>query len=963
MFTSILNQARTEGFRQAEPEEAVTEFLATKAKAKGVNFYVAAFLQYIRRVMGLGKNLDTATRLSDVLAILNEGVDVSQENTLFEAYKNMDDLVRTISGSIVDRPKAKRGDYLEILRKEFKNITTSDASNFYQDENKNDVAKRLSVFIGDQELGEFSTKFKDKKYTMSQVAARAVFERAEISTRNREDADITETITFEGRELTYPQVVEYFDKIYATQRIYGKMLHSFMQYKLEIDPALKLAAKIQAEEYAKQYGVPFITLERHENLVKINENFQEIMEKAGIFIPSDKSIGVPKNKFDRVSPEVVLMSELVTDSEGKPIGTTADGLIQHENGDFSLVDWKSGNIAKDMNTSLLLQFGEELGITDSKLSRAYLELAFRALMLKEKFPEATFRNIQLIQLDKEGEARPMKLDLQPYLWVIGNYYKKTNPEAYAKMQAKGLYDVINYQGASSSLVKVYDQIQNLPFEDQLAYLKAKLASIHRGKTQEEINSNSQLKQLSAEYTEAILELEKVTGINLESKTPDLPYLSKGFKSFSDIANPKVQTLHKVIMEAKGAITNKLKHYTDEHDDLYNKVVKSANKSKRFWLDSGAGVSLVYSLISLNPFWFGITILSHKFLSRKMFPSTRSHFAFMWKQSTDKGRPGYFMNTEDYYIDNGQRIEMSEAQKNYRNFVHRTMKNEYHQTMHEIVGYKYDNPGQPIYKYQQLELPSELPDDFMPRVPKPLEEIREEEPYLKNWAGIGTTVSHRAKTFFTSFIEDHFENKATPIPLRYFIHSNSPIITDEAHSFNAESAYKMFMGNLLYKQNMDSVYDIAIGTSNALDEEKDEVGNKRYPLLTEWLNDSIFPHILGTSKDTKLMTRKWVVTSGAIMEKLAGIRKGTKYTISQEKVLRLMKTSVTFTVMAFKVWGPVRNALMIGLSTTTKTTQGIISKIVGVPPDGVDNLSIKGASTVFTDFIGKKLAGKEDESKL
>lgn len=102
-----------------------------------------------------------------------------------------------------------------------------------------------------------------------------------------------------------------------------------------------------------------------------------------------------------------------------------------------------------------------------------------------------------------------------------------------------------------------------------------------------------------------------------------------------------------------------------------------------------------------------------------------------------------------------------------------------------------------------------------------------------------------------------------------------------------------------------------------------------------------------------------------MNKVTGIAKGTPLIISQERVLRMLKSSVTFMAMAFKVWGPVRNALMLSLATITKTVNfgTFISKIVGVPPDAVDELSIKGAGTVFRDFVAKKMQNKEEESKL
>ena len=964
LFESILAQARLAGYAHKEAEEAVVEFLAAKAVAKGFDFYMASFLDFVKRVFGIKTTLSSATKLSEVLAILNRSnVDISGETTLFEAFKNMDEMVRTIRGTLRDRPDEVRPDFLSILEKEFVGVSTSDTSDFYQDKAGNNLAKRLSAFVAD----EFSTRIKNRRISQSQWAAIEIFSREGITVNEKTMDTITDRIMFQGLPMSFKDVVAEMDKVFARQRLYGKMVHAYIQYLVENDPQKKAAAKTSALQYAKDYGEPFISLETHPDLVRISENLNSIMETAGIFIPTVETLGVPREKFDRIASEIVYTSDIIQDSDGNNIGTTADGLIQHENGDFSLVDWKTGNITSDMTSPILLEYGEKLGIPDSKLSRAYLELAIRALMLKAKFPNATFRNIQLVKIDKQGHSRAMKLDLELYLHLIENYVKATNAAKHADMSKDGLFDVHNYRGAASSIVRVFDQIKNLPFEDQLQYLKTQLSALYQRRSKEEVESDPILKKQSKLYTEAILELEKVHGTNLDSQTKDLPYLGKGFKNFSDIANPKVQALHKIVLAAKDKVTAKMTEYSAEHDKLFKAVANESAENRRKVIDTLASISAGISIFTLQPWLFGATLIAYKLIKRGVLPKTSETFAFMWRESTDPHRPGMYLNTTNQYILNGKVQQMTEAQKNYRDFVYATMRREYKAMASQVVGYKFDNPNKPLYKSEALGIPAELPEDFMPRIPKPLEELREDEIQQKGFMsgvmGIKTSLNHRAKVFLTSFIEDQFENKANPIPLKFFMHSNSSIVENKAHSLNAEAAFKMFLGNVLYKQHMDEVYDLYVGTTNAISDERDELGNKKYPQLTDWLNDTIYTQVLQRSKSTDLMTRNWRLKVGNFIHAVTGLPKNTELIISQDRMLRLLKSMTTFTVMAYKIWGPVRNTLVIGLSNLSKTTQPIFSSIVGISPDGVDNMDIKGARDVFKDYIAKKMVGKEDDSKL
>lgn len=338
---------------------------------------------------------------------------------------------------------------------------------------------------------------------------------------------------------------------------------------------------------------------------------------------------------------------------------------------------------------------------------------------------------------------------------------------------------------------------------------------------------------------------------------------------------------------------------------------------------------------------------------------------MWRESLDPFRRGYYMNLENTYLDEtGIEVPMTKAQIEYRNFVQEAMAQKYKEFAFEVVDYQFGDVSKPIYKYQQLGLPEVLPNDFLPRIPKPIEEVRQEESFAAGGFGLRTGVQARAKHFLTSFIEDNFESSTGDgIPLKYFLHSSSPIVQSQSHSFDAEASFKLFLGQLLYKKEMDPVYDLSVGVSNALEEELDEKGKRRYPGLVEWLNDAIYPQILQNYKEVNVTSKKRHIKVTPLVSKITGLKEGRPIIISQDRVLRLLKSSVTFTTMAFKVWGPVRNALLVSLATLSKTTQTPINRILGVKDDTMDELSVDGARTVLQEFISKKILGKESESKL
>jgi len=970
LYQSILEQARNLGDRREDEEEVVTDYLESQSTKRTFSSYLQQFFEFIRRILNISSNvtIDSATTLADLFKVAEKGLDLSKENTLTSAYKKVDILIDDIENKI-SRKKEKPIDYIEKIRSDNPKLVTDDDSNYYKDLDGKEVATRLTVFVGDKEHGAFSTKARRFKESYATAKARDFFASRGIDVKNKKAEQITETVLLEGVPKTFNEVVELEELILGKGRVFGKMVHAFMQYLLETDVATRKQAKEIALQYAKQYGESFYTLETHPNLKNFVENLSDIIKVAGLKIDVDGTLGIPKAKQDRIASEIILKSDLLVDTNGKPIATTADGIVQHANGDMTLLDWKTGGITSDNNTPYLMQYGEKYDIQDSKLSRGYLELAFRALILKSQYPDMGFRSIKLIRLDHKGQATAMTLDLQPYLYTIGDFYKQNFPDVYKTLLDKKLLDATTYEGTDASLDSVMDRIAHLEYPDQILYLKTKISALHKGKTKAQIERDSNISTLSAVYTNALLELEKLVGTDLNAKLGDIPTYPfiGGFKNFSDISNTKVQTLHKLLMDAKDKIVKSNLSFNEQHDKLYKDLVISENPALRKTLDFAALIALTSSLFTFSFVGLGVTLVAHKVAQRYLNKTTRQHFAFMWRKSEDIANPGYFLNTSNTYESDGVISEMTPAQKAYRDFIRVSMSKEYERFANTVVGYKNGDENFPIYRYMDLNLPQTLPEDFMPRIPKDISEVREEEAFLANFAGIKTVLGDSIKRNLTSFLEDTYSSTDSPIPLKYFKHSGSMAVKEGNHSWNVEASFKSFMASMAYKENMDPIYDIAVGTSNALREEFDEDGNPRYPNLTQWLDDEIYTQILDKNKEVKVTSKRWNRKMGVIGSKLTGIAAGTPYIVSQDKVVRAIKSSVTYSVMSFKVFAPLRNAVMISLANMTQSTRNLVnsgmSRIIGVPPETFEGIDARGASVALKDYIQYKMTGREDESKL
>lgn len=256
MFDLILSKATPLATGEnMDSEELVTEYLARIPKDSSI---LQRFLDWIKltlqKVLGISKDIATLATIGDVLSFVENDLNsalIYSEKTLTKADSDVASIIKSMKeGNIGYKFKKDTTgtDYINAVLQLAKDqgLVTDDNSIYYRDATGNNVALRLTSFVGDREQGEFSVKWKGKKYPNHEFVARQVFKLQGKDQLDKEASEITDTVLLEGKQVTFSELVDIFEKQFTKQRVYGKMVHAFIQYKLEQNPGKKAQAKAEA---------------------------------------------------------------------------------------------------------------------------------------------------------------------------------------------------------------------------------------------------------------------------------------------------------------------------------------------------------------------------------------------------------------------------------------------------------------------------------------------------------------------------------------------------------------------------------------------------------------------------------------------------------------------------------------------------------------------------------------------
>jgi len=808
--------------------------------------------------------------------------------------------------------KSVKVDHVKLIKEDNEKAglkLTADESS-YTDSSGN-LFSRLTDFV----TTNFNNRYAiDKTLSPKELTQKIAEGQAKSDWKKAEDSsdDFTGTINFpvlnhetgltEVKVVSYPDLVEIKRQDIEAGRMYGKLVHKVIEIRIARDKNDDyLAKKLLDEATEIVKGKPGLYPPLNPSSVNwiLSDDFTRAFNDAGIQF------------FRRIQENAdVMESELSVFSNKFNVATTIDGLIKHSDGYYTLLDFKSGKrFLNDPNEAVLLKYAQSLygDVFDTKLSKAKLELAFRALLLKEKYGDIKFRDIRVIHL-ADQEFNIFDVDqLQTYMTIIERFYKETNPELHKELKERNLFNADLYKAPSKSFSELLTE-NTLTKEQKLAKLKQELETLML--SYPEAKRSYSIREKIVQLTKDINDLEFGV-LNVEDDKLDMGLFKRYLGTITDSFNPILQRFSVAFYKAEDKINKEEAEVNKLHNSAYFELEKEYYRKfpQKKLLNKGVAGGIVWTTKDLNG---------------------QGIFDFMWEKKNKAGDYGnYFKPLSKILAD----PSLSAAQKNYAKMFRENIEKHYNETMLRKITikktFKVSEDGKYTKKTKNVEMtiakalgyPETLPEDFTPRLLTTVEELSQREK-----VGIldKKTRDFYYKQRFQTFLEKEMlpkDQKNLGIPVKYM--GQSPyLINNELHTFNPEIILKQFTSSMIKKKYKDELLHLGNGIVQyyrlkGLEEHEDE---EFYKNTMEFISDHLIGQVMDTNKETSF-TRKNI----RIFNKTANV----------EKVMLAGKDYVSATSMWLQVPNGIANTALITILNRKESLKGSLAKRLGVEESAID----------------------------
>lgn len=676
--------------------------------------------------------------------------------------------------------------------------------------------------------------------------------------------------------------------------------------------------------------------------------------------------------FDPSVEDPFVFSEVKLFSKILGIASTADMVVVHKDNSVSIVDWKTGNLLSDTHWNVILKHAKELGIQDSKLSRAKFEVVLRAVMIKESAPTTKFRGLKIVELHNQ-KTSIHEADVDLYLKLLSNYLEKADPAALSQLKSAGLMEYTDYIGTSDTVARKQVELAKSAStkEEMINYVMQKLRALGYTQSFEQLKSSPNFgkgKELG-EWGGILLDLLKDKGAQLNVDTFDADSFGSLLKNISDISNPVVQTYNKVLNKAQIGLHKDLADLHSKHDKLYKNLIddamsrSSAFRAPQAVLNILRGVAAAGTftnpLLTIGVWGVGKVLakfdISHEELTGFMRIETAT------SELLNKGNTYYDKRTEST-------VALTDAQREYRDFYVIEMTRIWKESMSDLVEQEY---GDPITKAELFGLPLELPDGFFPRIP--LQDTdRDVEQGL-------TAMAHSVQRFLKNNVLEYAESDFNDhgfdsdiIPVKYFSHpddghgkSDKKVDGHRTYSHDMAMAFKLFTHNQLKKKHMDEAYVVGMATLNVLKFKRTNKANRKLDNLVSFLEKTIMMQTLDQMDKGGFLSKQMTFRVGKYGAALFGVPDDTTLTISTPKLLRLLRGGLSVVVMGFKPLLAITNITLIQGINFSRALSGSIAKRLGNVPPEYANATLSGYFGTlgeYSKYAYAGMLGKADDNK-
>ena len=718
------------------------------------------------------------------------------------------------------------------------------------------------------------------------------------------------------RRISKEQFKELEEKRQKFPALMGKALHALFASKDEKDPIRAKKFADTAEEYRVKAQI-------------LKEDFELYAE---LYPAIKKELG--DSSTDSIFNEFTVTLELspyeFKDKNGKThpisgIGGTIDRLVRHEDGSYTITDFKTGALSSLGNKVMNYAAEARVKMLDNAMNRNTLNLALYALMLRAKDRSIKFRDINFLKVTKNGSVEKLStgasFDLEAALKVLEVYFSKHHPEFY--QNNSDLFNVAYYFSKDTFLAKAIEEhktkngITTEAARDVVIRgltLKFREAQQALGQFPAKGLSEDQFKKrekIKEEYESLLQQL-------LEAKIGFNPF-KYGGGQYMDLlqslfgnrygqSNTLISSLNTLYAQAKQRIREEFIDIRTDHDKYLKAVLEEQKTKKRL---IGANYEEVYNFM-----WFEnkgeLEVITYKEKEAwSKLSKAQKEYAdfFRWSIRLHLFKT---MNPSEgiEFIDKelAERTDLTEAQRNILK-SHKDVLSK----LPDISRFKQTHKADFIYR-----------EGWVPRVARTREEYDNLRGYISNIFKSNFILSDEEA--ITQTLTDPKE-KIEGLPLKFMGSSEDTAITHaDNYTFNFEIMFNAFVSHMISKEHLDDVYNIGIGIKNFMDTQ-DKFANRNLNQFNKSFVDSFLQGlVLGRRKN--FFTRT--------------VRVGSS-NVDVDHAIRSLRSYFGVTTLALNVLGAVGQ----GINQSLKTMQAVIVGSVGF---GSQDMDWKASRKMFREII-------------
>jgi hypothetical protein len=357
--------------------------------------------------------------------------------------------------------------------------------------------------------------------------------------------DVEIPIAAEGKTMNKQEYIEYVKKNQKMGQLKGKAIHKIIEIMTHNEHSKKTKEELTKEKnyFLDQLGVP----NKLHAYSWVQEVVPHIFEQLNITALQDE---IDPEFRDR------LFSEVTVANDELGFAGTADMMVKHADGAYSLLDWKSGKSFETEVEDMLMLYGNQMNhIFDNPRHKAHLQLVFYAVMLKANNPEMKFRDLAAVWMPNKYEALGYNPNtrinnVKDYLNMIETYLKESEGETYKKLlkQSPDLFKAREYSSHDNYQMQQEMIDQNKSPEQYIEWKQEELKLLIQSKVDNREFTPEDVKKIK-KYTKELVNLANDSGYAIKDWSEDISEMSKWLGTRTDVNHPLIRIYRQTVEEA------------------------------------------------------------------------------------------------------------------------------------------------------------------------------------------------------------------------------------------------------------------------------------------------------------------------------------------------------------------------------------------------------------------------------